>query len=247
MDAFSGAREICIFVPYLLYNCTGFPLMVSSFDNEMKERGCTVPSCYDLDEQDLLQGRKDGLSVLSYSSQDLHGGAPDENSMMNSLMKNHIISTRENVDSHLHMFLSKPLNMSGSSSSGITHGNSDKHDPPDTPNSLLYSQNSSSKSNLKTPDFEAIDSRKVNPCMYSPFPSSSGSEIMVRVSRCLSESCLWSNPFFLVPPTGSNTVLVPQPSNNAAYILSITSNAVAGPFSGRTRIITFQPRYYFLI
>ncbi|GFY92309.1 vacuolar protein sorting-associated protein, putative [Actinidia rufa] len=69
MVAFSGAREICIFVPYLLYNCTGFPLIVSDCTKEMKRYGCIIPSCYDLGEQDILIGRKDGLGLLS-SSQD---------------------------------------------------------------------------------------------------------------------------------------------------------------------------------
>ncbi|XVF77080.1 hypothetical protein PTKIN_Ptkin14bG0011200 [Pterospermum kingtungense] len=36
--------------------------------------------------------------------------------------------------------------------------------------------------------------------------------------------------------------LVPQPSSNAMFILSVTSSAFAGPFAGRTGAITFQPR-----
>lgn len=52
----------------------------------------------------------------------------------------------------------------------------------------------------------------------------------------------WSAPFSLVPPTGSTSVLVPQPSKVSGYVLSVS--AVAAPFSGRTKVITFQPRYY---
>uniref|UniRef100_F6I5I0 Vacuolar protein sorting-associated protein 13 VPS13 adaptor binding domain-containing protein n=1 Tax=Vitis vinifera TaxID=29760 RepID=F6I5I0_VITVI len=134
MDAFSGARELCIFVPFLLYNCTGFSLIVSDSANEMKGNDCTIPSCYTL------------------------------------------------------------------------------------------------------------------ACMYSPNPNPSESETMVRVRRseCLVENTLnssWSSPFSLVPPSGSCSVLVPQPSTNAAFILSVTSSVVDGPFAGRTRAITFQPRY----
>ncbi|XP_057499501.1 uncharacterized protein LOC130783756 isoform X1 [Actinidia eriantha] len=69
MVAFSGTREICVFVPYLLHNCTGFPLIVSDCTREMKRYGCIIPSCYDLGEQDILIGRKDGLGLL-YASQD---------------------------------------------------------------------------------------------------------------------------------------------------------------------------------
>ncbi|XVF60869.1 hypothetical protein PTKIN_Ptkin08bG0082800 [Pterospermum kingtungense] len=49
--------------------------------------------------------------------------------------------------------------------------------------------------------------------------------------------------FPLLPQSGSTTILVPQPSSNAMFILSVTSSAIAGPFAGRTRAITFQPRY----
>lgn len=51
----------------------------------------------------------------------------------------------------------------------------------------------------------------------------------------------WSAPFSLVPPTGSTSVLVPQPSMLSGYVLSVS--AVAAPFYGRTKIITFQPGY----
>lgn len=50
----------------------------------------------------------------------------------------------------------------------------------------------------------------------------------------------WSAPFSLVPPTGLTSVLVPQPSVGSGYVLSVS--AMAAPFSGRTKIVTFQPR-----
>lgn len=97
-------------------------------------------------------------------------------------------------------------------------------------------------------DFEGIDCKKANPCMYSPGQISSSGEILVRLSRCLPDtvskeipSSLWSSPFLLVPPTGSTSVVVPQLCGNAGYLVSVS--AVAAPFSGKTKIITFQPRY----
>ncbi|KAK0593755.1 hypothetical protein LWI29_009968 [Acer saccharum] len=86
--------------------------------------------------------------------------------------------------------------------------------------------------------------------MYSPLPVSTASEILVRVSWCLN-GCVtqnvpnssWSGPFPLVPPSGSTSVTVPQPSSNAAFIISVTASGLTGPFAGRTRAITFQPRY----
>lgn len=216
MDAFSGARELCIFVPFLLYNCTGFSLIVSDSANEMKGNDCTIPSCYTLVEREVHVGRKDGLSLLS-SDMDASTTTPVIASLRNSSSKEHIISTRKNVDTDSQRFQSKPMISSGSST--IIHEQSDK-----------------------------LDSGKVKACMYSPNPNPSESETMVRVRRseCLVENTLnssWSSPFSLVPPSGSCSVLVPQPSTNAAFILSVTSSAVDGPFAGRTRAITFQPRY----
>ncbi|KAA8547313.1 hypothetical protein F0562_003823 [Nyssa sinensis] len=250
MDALSGAREICIFVPFLLYNCTGFPLIVSNSANETKGHGCIIPSCYDLDEQDLLLGRKDGLGLLS-SNQDLHVTSPCNGSLRNSSSKNHIVSTRKNVDPHYGKFFSRPLILSGSST--IFHEQADKHDfdaQKPSLNNLKDRLSSNIQSKLVCSQIEQIDSKRIKGCMYSPNPNSSASEIMVRASRCLPEcvtenmpKCSWSSPFLLVPPTGSTSVLVPHPDTNAAYVISVTSNAVAGPFTGRTRTITFQPRY----
>ncbi|KAL7197985.1 hypothetical protein ACSBR2_020498 [Camellia fascicularis] len=245
MDAFSGAREICIFVPYLLYNCTGFPLIISDCANDMKGHGCVIPSCYDLVEKDRLLGRKDGLGLLS-SSQDSQVAESPYGGLRNCSSINRIFSTNKNIDPHLGNLSRKPL-ISGSSI--ISLESSDKHDL-DAQNAALNRLSSSIQSNLEHSNLEEIECRKVEACMYSPDPNSSVADVMVRVSRYLPECVTekmpkssWSSPFFLVQPTGSTNVLVPQLSTNAAYVISVSSSAVAGPFSGRTRAITFQPRY----
>ncbi|KAI3688356.1 hypothetical protein L1987_82068 [Smallanthus sonchifolius] len=226
MVAFSGAREICIFVPFLLYNCCGFPLIITISTNALTTHGCTVPSCYALDEQDLFLSKKDGLGLLS-SNQFLHNDGT-----MRFPQNNNLVSTRKSLDAYHGKF---PKNIERQTSSMNDKGKDSV---------------SRSQSNVKLIDFDETNEKKVNFCMYSPDPNISSSEIMVRVSRCPfvadAESNFdyaWSSQFFLVPPTGSTTVLVPQPSNNASYVLSVSSSAVPGPFSGRTRIINFQPRY----
>lgn len=247
LDAFSGARELFIFVPFLLYNCTGFPLVISEASSEMKGVSCSVPSCYDMAEQELLQGKKDGLSLVS-SSHHLH--ATDSHGLGSSLSRSHIVSVRENANPHKEIFLSKPLNPSKSQEN--FQELSSKSDL-DRQNSLLNSsQNQSSSScqlTLKDSNFNGYERGRARACMFSPNPVSSASEVTVRASRCLPEyltenmpNYLWSSPFSLVPPSGSTTVLVPQPSSNAAFMLSVTSSAVAAPFAGRTSAITFQPR-----
>lgn len=71
MDAVSGAREIFISVPFLLYNCTGFSLVLSNSVNEMKGHSCVIPSCFNLDEQNVLVKNKDGLGLI-FTDQNLH-------------------------------------------------------------------------------------------------------------------------------------------------------------------------------
>ncbi|XP_059429987.1 uncharacterized protein LOC132163636 isoform X3 [Corylus avellana] len=248
IDGFSGARELFIFVPFLLYNCTGFPLLISESADDMKRVGCIIPSCYDMVEQELLLGKKDGLSLL-LSSHDSQAMAPP--SLRCSSPENHIVSTRENVDLHSAIFFIKPLISSNSLTKSCKISN--KIDI-DTQKAFLNSSKDSlgSSSLLISRNSNSVghENEKVRACMYCPNPISSTNEVMVRVSRFLPE-CLaenmpnssWSSPFFLVPPSGSTTILVPKSSSNAASLISVTSNTVDGPFAGRTNAITFQPRY----
>lgn len=244
MDAYSGAREICIFVPFLLYNCCGFPLIVANSTNELSMRGCTVPSCYDLDEHDLFVGKKDGLGLLS-SNQLLH-----TEGMRRFPLNNNLVSTRKSLEAYHGMFLKEPFNSSGPSI--LVQGGSDKI--IDAQKSSLHDKEngsvSRSQSNVEQVDIDKKNRKKVNFCMYSPDPNLSSSEIMVRVRRCQSDidvestpDYAWSSQFFLVPPTGSTTVHVPKSLNNASYLISVASSAIDGSFSGKTRIINFQPRY----
>ncbi|KAL7090722.1 hypothetical protein ACP275_12G059000 [Erythranthe tilingii] len=180
MDAVSGAREILISVPFLLYNCTGFSLALSTSVNEMKEHNCVIPSCYNLDELNVLVQKKDGLGLICTDQK-------------------------------------------------------------------LPSKGSTSGTDSSSPDFAEIDSRKVNVCLFSPDPHLYSGEVMVKLSRYLPSvmenfpNLSWSNPFSLVPSTGSTSVLVPQPSIASGYVLSVS--ATTASFSGRTKMITFQPRY----
>lgn len=246
MDAFSGSRELFIFVPFLLYNCTGFPLLISHSAVEKKGSGTTVPCCYDLFDQEPLQGKKDGLSLIS-SDQDTDSRAPLMSRKGSSLLKKHIVS-RRNLNRHFGKSLSKPFISSGSSE--CLPEQSVRHELVGQKVSLSDTRNSfcsSSQLNLRESDFLGNGDGKVHACMYSPLPCTS--EILVRISRRLSEYVTqsmpnhsWSTPFHLVPPSGSTSVVVPQTSSNAAFIISVTASSLAGPFAGRTRAITFQPR-----
>lgn len=243
MDAFSGARELFIYVPFLLYNCTPFPLSISEFANEMDRTVCTLPSCYNQVDNELFQGTRDGLSLL-FSNQHSAIESPQIESLGLSFSKDRIVSTRKTFDLQLGRFVRNPL-------ISLSQKPTDQHDLVDKRNSSNILKNRLGSSNWLSGnnDFMEKECGMVKACIYSPHPISAGSEILVCVANCSrghnSEnvpSSPWSGPFPLVPPSGSTTVLVPQPLSNAMFILSVTSNAIPGAFAGRTRAITFQPR-----
>lgn len=245
MDAYSGSREVIIFVPFLLYNCTGFPLSITEATGETNERGIVIPSYYDIGEDVTLGGKKGGLSLVS-SSTDLHAHAA---SYPRCAQKSHIMSTREKV-SPSGSILNKPLfhescheNMRSQASINFsTFQNS-------CIRSFKNRQSSRFQSTSKDLGSGNNDHEKVGPCMYSPNPISSINDVQVKVSRCwpgyVMEKfpyLLWSSPFSLLPPSGSSNILVPQSSTNAAFILAVTSTSIAEPYTGRTNAIIFQPR-----
>ncbi|XP_022765514.1 uncharacterized protein LOC111310374 isoform X3 [Durio zibethinus] len=244
MDAFSGARELFIYVPFLLYNCTAFPLIISEFTSEMDGTVCTLPSCYNQVDDELFQGTRDGLSLL-FSDQHSYIGAPQIDSLGCSFLKDHIVSTRKTFDPQSGRFFKNPL-------ISLSQKQTDQHDLVDQKiSSNILKNRLDSRTQLSgNNDLVEKECGMVKACIYSPHPNSAGSEIVVCIGNCLhgniSENMPnspWSGPFPLVPPSGSTTVLVPKPSSNSMFILSVTSSAIAGAFAGRTRAITFQPRY----
>ncbi|XP_048230004.1 uncharacterized protein LOC8267449 isoform X1 [Ricinus communis] len=236
MNAFSGAREIFICVPFLLYNCTGVPLNISKSAVEMNRNHHTIPSCYCFEDE--LQDKKDGLSLLS-SDWDACAIAPQFDDLA---VENHIVFSRMNANLQYDCSMRKPVVLTGGSSGSICR-QSDKH--------ALVPENMCSNSESTSRDSDVDTERgKAKACMYSPSAISSIGEFTVRIRRCLPEhvaeketNSSWSEPFLLVPPSGSITVHVPRSSPNAAFIISVTSSALGGPFAGRTQAITFQPRY----
>ncbi|TKY59210.1 putative vacuolar protein sorting-associated protein 13A [Spatholobus suberectus] len=238
MDAYSGSRELFFFVPFILYNCAGFPLCVTEATGETNERGFVIPSYCDIGENETLSYKKDGLSLLT-SSHEIPAEVPRN---PRSYMKNHTISCREdgsaNIIGNYHKNLGKQQSKSDSifrnSSSGRLKG-------------MLSSRIQSTWKDSGSGNHEQ---EKVRPCIYSPSPDSSVNDVFVKISRCFPEDVkeqwpysLWSNPFSLLPPSGSSTILVPQLTSNSAFILAVTSNSVAEQYAGRTNTITFQPRY----
>ncbi|RDY14648.1 putative vacuolar protein sorting-associated protein 13A, partial [Mucuna pruriens] len=238
MDAYSGSRELILFVPFILYNCMGFPLCVTEAAGETNGRGFTIPSYCDVGKNETLSYKRDGLSLLT-SSHELPAEVPCNPS---SYMKNHTISCREdgsaNSIGNYHKNLGRQLNKSDSAFRNSSSGR------------LKSMLSSTIQSTWKDSGSGNHEHEKVRPCIYSPCPDSSINDTFVKVSRCFPEDVkeqlphsLWSNPFSLLPASGSSTILVPQLTSNSAFVLAMTSNSVAEEYAGRTNAITFQPRY----
>ncbi|KAK7274520.1 hypothetical protein RIF29_15613 [Crotalaria pallida] len=243
MDAYSGSREIILFVPFILYNCMGFPLCITETTRETNERGFVIPSYHGVGENETFSSGKDGLSLLS-SNHDLRAEVPQNPS---SYLKNYTISSREGRPN-------SPGFLRNSMSAGNYHRNlgrqqskSDSIFRSSSLGRLKRTMSSRIESNLGSDNHEH---EKVRPCMFSPSPNSSVNDVVVKLSRYSPEDVkehlqhsLWSSPFSLLPPSGSSTILVPQLSSNSAFILAATSNSVAEQYAGRTNAISLQPRY----
>lgn len=248
LDAFSGARELFIFVPYLIYNCVGFPLSISNSADELKESLFTVPSCYELVEQERVHIKKEGLSLLSCNHDHDSESPPSRTDCLwHDSSENSIFPTWNDTVTDGKKMARKPLIKSGHSTGEKDGKENQRRISLFNPNKGTHWSNHSSSSNLNIVD---DGHGKAKGYAYSPHPSSSLGSNMVRLCRSLPKhvkeklsSNLWSNPFPLVPASGFTSVLVPQPLQNAAYVISATSSVLSEPFAGKTRAITFQPRY----
>lgn len=84
MDAFCGARELLVSVPFLLYNCSGLPLTISNYDVERTEELFILHPCYHL--TDKLSAEKSGLGIF-LTNEELSSSAASNN--------DNVISVRE--------------------------------------------------------------------------------------------------------------------------------------------------------
>lgn len=254
MDGLCGARELCIFVPFLLYNCTGLCITVADLGHEME--GCTLPPCDHLIEMDQYIGRRRSPILLS-SKHDPNSTSSNIDNIWNVSSKNQSISFKDHDNIHSRRFPRRNFinvdhsagvfDHSGDSRHDFHGASSDKGKQKKTTSLIGFPKEGGHKSSHID-----IDSKRVKACMYFPHSSSSASELMVRLSICLpkfftdnEKSSVWSSPFYLIPASGSSCVVVPQADTCGAFIVSVTSSPLSGPFSGRTRAITFQPRYIY--
>ncbi|CAN1217850.1 Intermembrane lipid transfer protein vps13A [Linum perenne] len=243
VDAFSGQREVFIFSTFLLYNCTGLLLNVMEANTEGIGNCCTLPSYIkssDLSEHEVLHGQRKGLGLLS-ADHDSHIKYQNIEGGRSPLMTNQLFMHVNDANSHFRTNTEENLS---SGSQGRSSEQSRKHELSEQ-NAYL---SSGSASNVLDPT--DVKFGRVKACMFSPLSTSSVSEVMVKVSMYLPEDVTgsipnssWSEPFLLVPPSGSSTVLIPRVSSSAVHVISVSSSSLTGPLTGRSQAITFQPRY----
>lgn len=244
MDAFSGSRELNIFVPFLLYNCTPIPLWISESAYEQKGVNISVPSYYDIVEHEQSAGKRDGLSSITGYS-DSHAIAPG---WRTSLMKKPV-STLGNSNPQLDSLNGRNFISRIHLQKSCVRSNKNDINLKSFQNISKVKSSSKDHTSTKDPNSLGFKQAKIRAHMFSPYKPSSADEVMIRVSRSLPEcaieniqSVCWSSPFYLVPRSGSATVLIPQSSSNAASVISVTSSAISGFFPEMTSLIMFQPR-----
>ncbi|KAJ6846034.1 uncharacterized protein M6B38_278325 [Iris pallida] len=240
MDESCGAREICLSVPFLLYNCSGLLLTIVTSKHVTKGNAQVIPSSYQLIEDEQLSSEKEGLPILTSESSAHHLG-----------INTHTISTRASTDFYLHHLSTKHFSLP----IPYRHYSSIKDLDASGTHTLENGLPTSSHHLLRKAQ-DGVDhmqnrsSREVKPYMFAPFDHISASEVVVKVCASMPHSrggnilnTTWSIPFPLVPASGSTNVTVPEECGPGAFLISVTSCPVAGELSGRTRAVTFQPRY----
>uniref|UniRef100_A0A7N0U003 Vacuolar protein sorting-associated protein 13 VPS13 adaptor binding domain-containing protein n=1 Tax=Kalanchoe fedtschenkoi TaxID=63787 RepID=A0A7N0U003_KALFE len=229
----SGAREVSIFVPFLLYNCTRLSLILTDSLTENIERIYPIPSCYDSLEEGLCYRTQSGLGLVPDVMDNKHD--------VSSSIASCIISTRVCPDRSL---------LSCRSSRKVVSSDMLGTDDLRVSSDLTHSCSISKCQFIWKNECEKHLDIKGKPSMYFPNSNPSMSEIFVRVSSCAPECgedniphSSWSSPICLSHPSDPTCVVIPHQSPNGAYVVSVTCSAIAGPTVERTKIITLQPRY----
>ncbi|XP_031475875.1 uncharacterized protein LOC116247732 isoform X3 [Nymphaea colorata] len=251
MSTVCGAREISVSVPYLLYNCTGLTLVIADADNRHKENACLIPSSYSLIWGKQLLNDRRGLAQVSCEQ-----GSSASIDVIDSqdVFPSYMIPYRERP--YCSGIFHKQLQTSSPLVQGQKHIDHLEPDVIERSSFCGFARKQRASSQLVLPEVSrsfvnvGIDARrKVKACMYSSAQGHSSTEKVV-LSICMPGSTnldtlksKWSNPLFLASVTGSTSIVIPQPDGSGAFIVSVTSSPISGAFAGRSRMITFQPRY----
>uniref|UniRef100_A0A1D1Z4D3 Putative vacuolar protein sorting-associated protein 13A n=1 Tax=Anthurium amnicola TaxID=1678845 RepID=A0A1D1Z4D3_9ARAE len=249
MDAFCGAREIYISVPFFLYNCTGLPLTIVDDNLQHLGHACLIQSNYSLIEDEHLFSGKCGISVLSSDIERF--SAPLTTDTPSSYPPSHYAMPMGKISKpYCRMHLDKNIMVADSSEVACGHFDGICLERMESHANLNSSESGSNQLNLPVNIKETENDRKVKAFMYAPPSHLSETDLVVRLRKYSPQhetknnwDDTWSSSFPLVPASGSTNVIIPRPNTTGAFLVSVTSNKVSGDISGRTRAIFFQPRY----
>lgn len=235
MDAYCGAREICLSVPYLLYNCTGLFLTILDVNSEGTGNAIIIPPSYNETEEKHLLTRNDGLAFLSSESR-LSSDSVLLDSSLESRQRDNNFGKEEYNQSSIH-------HASFTEETGVSYS------------SKTDGKVRRSSSFLSWKDGKGVGfvhdghNPKIKPCIYGPICHIPATELVVKLTASLSktryesnQNLSWSKPFSLVAASGSANITIPQPFASGAFLICAASVPVSGELSGRTRVIVFQPR-----
>ncbi|KAG0604647.1 hypothetical protein M758_10G186100 [Ceratodon purpureus] len=212
INMISGTREICISVPFWLYNCSSFNLAVIDGD------------------VDAFSGRQKYLAKVPTEGADKEKQQTDIRPGLASLQ-------------------------TGEQQAGeISFGWFPKR------GARLISQRTTSSDRKLIDCKESTSSKGENlddywgllvPHMYSPVKGTESSEhrfrarvvhpVHMETRNSIEQS--WSRPFSVDIPDGTTTVTVPRPQNQGAYVFSVICNPVLGSGAGKSKTVTFRPRF----
>ncbi len=228
VDKVSGIREIYVSVPFWIYNWSNLELAILDGDT------------------DDLYGRQERLQPMA--------------------MKDQPLKHKEHFDA---MFRSLRPGLAGLQSSCEPHEiNMNYRHFPNHALPIMTPKHSHCKRSHCKPSYmpyplEDCSERvgihdddggiAIFPRMYSPVKGADASQhkLRIRVVQPLhieqvhreSGELSWSTPFNLELPNGTTTVTIPQPHSKGAYVLSVICIPTLGRCIGKTKTISFRPRY----
>ncbi|KAH7441415.1 hypothetical protein KP509_03G037800 [Ceratopteris richardii] len=215
----SGAREICISVPFWFYNHTGVTLGIVDGDADVHKKN----------HHQVMQ-----QLIPDFSLFDQELGCFDTESVgLNTVLSEPALSTNR-LFTHGHFCGTTNMRSVGGGKKII---------------SCIPSRYSSSAIENST---KGVHGSK--PFVYSPMSDTElgDNRLRARVALpCSGKGALtshankfsWSRPFSLNPPGGMTSIVLPVSEEEGGYIVSVVSAPVLGACAGKTRTITFQPRF----
>ena len=217
-NVLSGARELTISVPFWFYNCTGVNLGIIDEDFDL-----LTMSNRDSKEHFVAFLSKPGTADQT-PVEDCYG--------LQTVLQVPSPSTRLYMNGQF-------CGISATSSFGGGKN--------------IISCESASELNGRI----CAETQNLKPYMYSPLKSADLGDKRLKARVAVSSarkslspdvSCetSWSRPFSLNPPGGVTTIVIPSSEPEGGLILSIVSASTMGASAGKTRTITFQPRYVML-